>query len=39
MGGMAAAGSTRRLWGYVAAIAFGFIAAVALILTLTIVLR
>jgi serine/threonine protein kinase len=39
MGGMAAAGSTRRLWGYVAAIALGFIAAVALILTLTIVLR
>jgi serine/threonine-protein kinase len=39
MGGMAAAGSARRLWGYVAAIAFGFIAAVALIITLTVVLR
>jgi serine/threonine-protein kinase len=39
MGGMAAAGSAKRLWGYVAAIALGFIAAVALIITLTVVLR
>ena len=39
MGGMAAAGSARRLWGYVALIALGFIGGVALIITLTVVLR
>ena len=39
LGGMAAAGSARRLWGYMALIAAGFIALVALIVTLTVVLK
>ena len=39
MGGMAATGSARRLWGYVAMIAGAFIGVVALVITLTVVLR
>ena len=39
MGGMAAAGSTGRLWAYVGMIALGFIGAVALIITLSVVFR
>jgi eukaryotic-like serine/threonine-protein kinase len=39
LGGMAAAGSAKRLWGWMGLIALGFIAAVALIVTLTVVLR
>ena len=39
LGGMAAAGSAKRLWGYMALIAAGFIALVALIVTLTVVLK
>ena len=39
LGGMAAAGSAKRLWGYMGLIAAGFIALVALIVTLTVVLR
>jgi serine/threonine-protein kinase len=39
MGGMAATGSARRLWAYVALIAAGFIGVVAVIITLSVVLR
>ena len=39
LGGMAAAGSAKRLWGYMGLIAAGFIALVALIVTLTVVLK
>lgn len=39
MGGMAAAETEQRLWMYVALIALGFIAVVAIIMTLTVVLR
>ena len=39
MGGMAAAGSTGRLWGYVGIIAAVFIGIVAVIITLSVVLR
>ena len=39
MGGMAAVESERRLWTYTLLIAVGFIAIVALVLTLTVVLR
>ena len=39
LGGMAAAGSAKRLWGWMGLIALGFIAVVALIVTLTVVLR
>ena len=39
MGGMAAAESARRLWMFVALIALGFIAVVAVIITLSVVLR
>jgi len=39
MGGMAAAETSQRLWVLIFAVAFGFIGIVALILTLTVVLR
>ena len=39
MGGMAAAGSTGRLWAYVGIIAAVFLGAVAVIITLSVVLR
>jgi serine/threonine-protein kinase len=39
MGGMAAAGSERRLWMYAGLIAVGFLAAVALIITISVLLR
>ncbi len=39
MGGMAAAETTKRLWLLILAVAVGFIGVVALILTLTVVLR
>jgi len=39
MGGMAAAETAQRLWVLIIAVAFGFIGIVALILTLTVVLR
>jgi serine/threonine protein kinase len=39
LGGMAAAGSAKRLWGYMGLIAAGFIVLVALIVTLTVVLK
>ncbi len=39
MGGMAAAGSEGRLWMYAAMIAVGFLVAVGLIITLSVVLR
>jgi serine/threonine-protein kinase len=39
MGGMAAAGSERRLWLYAGMIAAGFLGAVALIITVSVVLR
>src|SRR5437764_2175209 len=39
LGGMAAADSSRRLWAYVSMIGFGFLGIVAVIITLTIVLR
>ena len=39
LGGMAAAGSAKRLWGWMGLIAAGFIALVALIVTLTVVFR
>ncbi|MGZ4208609.1 MAG: serine/threonine protein kinase [Actinomycetota bacterium] len=39
LGGMAAAGSAKRLWAWMGLIALGFIAIVALIVTLTVVLR
>ena len=39
LGGMAAAGSAKRLWGWMGLIALGFVALVALIVTLTVVLR
>jgi serine/threonine-protein kinase len=39
LGGMAAAGSAKRLWLYMGAIAAGFVALVALIIVLTVVLR
>jgi len=39
LGGMAAAGSAKRLWAWMGIIALGFIAVVALIITLTVVLK
>ena len=39
IGGMAAAESVQRLWAYVAMIAVGFVGVVAIIITLSIVLR
>jgi tetrahydromethanopterin S-methyltransferase subunit B len=38
IGGMAAAGSTKRLWAYAGLIALGFIAVVALVLIVSAVL-
>ena len=39
MGGMAAADSAKRLWIYMGLVAAGFIAAVAVILILEVILR
>ncbi|MGZ4211515.1 MAG: protein kinase domain-containing protein, partial [Actinomycetota bacterium] len=39
LGGMAAAGSAKRLWAWMGLIALGFIAIVALIVTLSVVLK